>query len=473
MTKRPAGMGREKVRAVLGLARWEVELAAETGLLRRLEDRRFDPASVEAALADLDAFRRSLAREERCNATASAARLGVSVERFKRVAAAAGLEAVAEEEVRKYGKVLWVRYYRAGDVDGLADHVRADRELRAAARAVSRARAGPKAAATKKRNAELAMAAREEVERRRPGEACGPIGVLVWAVALMRAAGVALGWLRRFAEVDDPRVEELTAVVRRARFPQDALEARLAEIRPRALDAIGLLAGPRQVFTALGVPATAVPEHVDQFGGHVPEAALQELTHAPPPWLLHARAEYELGRAAAEVARQDAEELAQRWHVAESAIESAAKLSDAAVADLVGISVEVVRKLRPKSGRWSPEYVQGVLAARPDWIRSEEAAWREVERRRRKEQARLERNRQKRLAWRRKWAEVFGVPLDSVPTTIGRPTGNAIKAAREHPPRWARPPPDVLLRPAWAVGGLGVWKERRGDHPPGGLRAAL
>lgn len=64
MVKRPDGVGREKVRAELGLAVWEVELAAETGLLRRLPDRSFDPASVKAAQDDLEAFGRRLARKD-------------------------------------------------------------------------------------------------------------------------------------------------------------------------------------------------------------------------------------------------------------------------------------------------------------------------------------------------------------------------------------------------------------------------
>ncbi len=62
MAKRSVGVGREEVRAVLGLAVWEVELAAETGLLLRLPDRSFDPLSVRAALDDLDGLRRRLAR---------------------------------------------------------------------------------------------------------------------------------------------------------------------------------------------------------------------------------------------------------------------------------------------------------------------------------------------------------------------------------------------------------------------------
>lgn len=76
--------GREKVRAALGLAVWEVELAAETGLLHRLADRRFDARTVEAALADPESFRATLAAEHRLNATDAARRLGISREAARR-----------------------------------------------------------------------------------------------------------------------------------------------------------------------------------------------------------------------------------------------------------------------------------------------------------------------------------------------------------------------------------------------------
>ncbi len=98
--------------------------------------RTFDPVSVRAAEADIEHFRRLLAAERGCTITEASARLGVSADRFKRITAAAGLAPVDTEQIRKYGQTLTVRYYRAADVDALADHVHADAELRAAARAV-------------------------------------------------------------------------------------------------------------------------------------------------------------------------------------------------------------------------------------------------------------------------------------------------------------------------------------------------
>jgi hypothetical protein len=264
MAKRSLGIGREKARAVLGLAVGEVELAAETGLLLRLPDRTFDPLSVRAALDDLDGLRRRLAQERRCNATKSAARLGISVQRFKRVAMAAGLAPVAEKDVRKYGKVLHVAYYRAGDVDALADHL----------------------------------------DRRKPAADAGQIEVLTWALALMRASGGSPGPLNGLGHLDDPGIEQLARVMRRARLRRRETEAMVEDVLPRAVRAAEDLADPAEVSGALGVPAWAVAEHVPHVGGHVPGAALRELAEEPPSWLLRARADIELRNALMEVERR-------------------------------------------------------------------------------------------------------------------------------------------------------------------------
>ncbi|TDC19629.1 hypothetical protein [Actinomadura bangladeshensis] len=419
---------------MLGFAVWEVELAAESSLLLRLPDRSFDPLSVRAALDDLDGLRRRLAQERHCNATESAARLGISVQRFKRVAAAARLAPVAEKDVHKYGKVLHVVYYRAGDVDALADHVRADAELRAAARVLDREQAARKAAATRKRNAELAAVVRVELERRKPAPDAGQIEVLTWAVALMRASSGALGPFRKLGHLDDPGIEQLTAVMRRAQLPRREAEALLEDILPRAVRATEDLADPEEVSAALGVPAWVVAEHVPHVGAHVPVAALRELAEDPPSWLLQARADIELQNAVVEVERQDAHRHAA---VLDSAARAGARLSDASVAGLFGLSEDVVRALRPGSGHWKSGYVEQLMRRRPAWSLDEDAAWAEVERRQKREEARELRKWERMLGWRRTWARVFGVPLGAVPVRVGRPTPKAIAAAKAHPPSWA------------------------------------
>ncbi|TDC50787.1 hypothetical protein E1281_21410 [Actinomadura sp. KC345] len=46
-------------------------------------------------------------------------------------------------------------------------------------------------------------------------------------------------------------------------------------------------------------------KHLPHYGPHINVAALREPAEAPPSWLLQARAEIELQRAATEVIRQD------------------------------------------------------------------------------------------------------------------------------------------------------------------------
>jgi hypothetical protein len=133
--------GRERTRAALGLAVWEIELAVATGLLVRREDRRFEADEVRAALGDVGTFRARLAAEHRLNATQAAARLGISRHRFARLVAQAGLAPVGEEQLRRYGRTLTVRYYRAADVDELTPRVAADRARRSVRSRCERMRA--------------------------------------------------------------------------------------------------------------------------------------------------------------------------------------------------------------------------------------------------------------------------------------------------------------------------------------------
>lgn len=425
------GWGLKKVREQLGLAVWEVELAVEAGLLRRLSDRTYDPVSVNAALADPDHFRQLLAAEHRCNATQAAARLGISAERFKRIAA--DLTPIAVEEIRKYGRTLIVRYYRAADVDALADQARADTELRAAARALSRSEAAKKAAQTRKRNLEQARSARLAIDATMPAPETDPVQVLIWSAALMAAAGTWPGPLRRLRFIADPRVPSLIEGLREARLSRTELEAMLGALLPRAAELIPLLVPPSAVEQDLGVPVELMPEILPRFGDHLLASDLRALLAAPPPWLLQARADEELRQAAhAEIARAAAAEQA----AVDAAVRATSRLSDDTVAEIFGLPVDVIRPLRPKSGRWSAEHVAALLRRTPAWLRTESAARAEAERRRRNAEHRAARLAERRLSWRRQWAKAFGVPLDQVPKTIGRPTPKAINAARRHPPPW-------------------------------------
>jgi hypothetical protein len=427
------GLGREKTRKLLGLAVWEVELAVEAGLLRRLPDRTFDPVSVYAAQADGELFRRILAAERRCDVTESAARLGVSAAAFQRIAAA--LTPVATQEIRKYGRTLTVRYYRAADVDALAGHARAESELRAAARTVSRSKAAEKAARTRKANLARAAAARAEIDGTRPGPcADDPVRILLWTAALMIVADLPPGPLRALRRLADQRVEPLILMLRTARLSRTELETMLAELAGRSLELIGLLVPPAAAERELGLPLAALPVDLPRFGDHVLAPYLHELVSSPPSWLLETRVDREL----AEAARLAAADLVRRQAAtAEAAARAISRLSDEAVAEIFNLSVEVIRQLRPNSGRWSASLVTQWLRHTPPWLRDEAAARAEADRRRIAAAARVARRAAKRLSWRRRWAEEFGIPLDRVPERIGRPTPKAIDAARRDPPRWA------------------------------------
>ncbi|WP_433420940.1 hypothetical protein ACQP1V_09300 [Microtetraspora malaysiensis] len=434
------GVGREKVRELLRLAVWEVDLAVETGLLRRLPNRTFDPVSVNAAQADLEHFRQLLADEHRCNATQAAARLGISAERFKQLAT--GLAPVAVEEIRKYGRALVVRYYRAADVDALADHARADAELRAAARAYSRSEAARKAAKTRKLNLVRAQTARTEIEAAKPALDRDRVDVLIWAAALMTAASVWPGPLRRLRLIVDPRIPPLVATLRQARLIPAELEAMLTALLARATELIALLISPHEAERKLGVPIDQVPDDLQRVGDHLFASSLDELLAAPPSWLLQARADQELREAALAEARRAAEAAFRRHRDEQAAVDAAARvasrLSDTSVAELFDLPVEVIRLLRPKSGRWSAENVERLLRDTPLWLQSQTAARAEADRRRRHADNRATRLAQRRLGWRRQWAELFDVPLEQVPQGVGRPTSRAIDAVRRESPAWAR-----------------------------------
>ncbi|WP_440071698.1 hypothetical protein [Streptosporangium sp. OZ121] len=275
-------------------------------------DRTFDPVSVRAAEADVEHFRRSLAAERRCTVTEASARLGVSIDRFKRIVTAAGLAPVATEEIRKYGRILTIRYYRAADVDALADHAHADTELRAAARAVSRSEAARKAAQTRKLNLARTVAARAEIEATKPTPDADCVRVLLWTAALMVAAGVWPGPLRPLHRMADPRVPPLTEILRDARLPRAELETMLAELTPRSAELVRLLVSPQDAERESGVPIEMIPAELPRFGDHLLAPLLREAVSSPPPWLLRARAEVESRRAVHAEERRAVEEASQR-----------------------------------------------------------------------------------------------------------------------------------------------------------------
>lgn len=425
--------GREKVRAALGLAVWEVELAAETGLLHRLADRRFDARTVEAALADPESFRATLAAEHRLNATDAARRLGISRERFTRVVADAGLEPVAEEQVHKYRTVLTVRYYRAADVDALQSYVGADIALREAVTAVGRSDAAKKAARTRAQNRQRAREARLELSASAPDRDARPVQVLRYAAGLAAGRPRPPSFLRRFTH--DPEAARIAVLVAECRFRDSELADMLGEILERAQVAHSALAGPEEVRRRLGVDPQELTGRADTLEGCVERSALTAWEESPPQWLLAQRAALAAAEAEAAAYRARAREEERLLDAAERA----ARLTDEAVAEILGLPVDVVAELRPrKRSRWTWEYVSQLRSHPPAWLRSEAAAREEAARRAAHRASTEDRKAKKRRGWREAWAKQMGVPVERVPKRVGKPTPAAIRAAQANPPRWAK-----------------------------------
>ena len=122
-TKSFLGVSRERVREVLSLADWQVDLAADTGLLQRADHGRFDQRSVTSARTAGRAWLAQLAVEYRLNTVDAAKRLQCSAKVFERLAAEHGLAVI----LTAHGRCGPTRFYRAGDVDGLADAVNSRR----------------------------------------------------------------------------------------------------------------------------------------------------------------------------------------------------------------------------------------------------------------------------------------------------------------------------------------------------------
>ncbi len=218
----------------------------------------------------------------------------------------------------------------------------------------------------------------------------------------------------------------------------------LAELVERSTELFGLLVPPEVAERELGVPVPMLPADLPRFGDHLLAPVVHEAVSSPPSWLLRARADRELELAADAEASRAAEEVSRRRRAEQAAVDDAvrvvSRLSDESVAEIFGLSVEVIRLLRPNSGHWSAEFVAGLSRRTPPWLQGEAAARREADRRRRATANRARRRTARRLSWRRHWAEAFGVPLEYVPEAIGRPTPKAIEAARRDPPHWTRGP---------------------------------
>ncbi|MFI0448915.1 hypothetical protein [Actinomadura sp. 6N118] len=213
-----------------------------------------------------------------------------------------------------------------------------------------------------------------------------PLQILLWCIALMSVADKHPKPLRRLSGIEDQRVKALSALLCRARYSDQELETMLTALTGRAAELADGLVPPRDVERELGVPVTMIPADSPRLGDHLFADDLRRMAASPPSWLLAARAQVELERAAYTQARHAAEESERRRRAEQEAIATAARaasqLSDESVAELFGLPPDVINGLRPRSGRWSAEHIAQLLRNTPPWLRDVTAAQEEISRRR-------------------------------------------------------------------------------------------
>lgn len=373
MAAKRLGLGRERVRSELGLAVWQVELAVSSGLLIRLPDASFDPDVHAAALADPERFAAALDGATPLNLTEGARRLGVSVERLRRVIQAAGLEPHSSEAFR-YGTV---RRWLAGDLDGLGGHLAVDDAERHVAAAARRPAAAKKAAVTRSANREAGRTARGRIAEVLEDLGSCPVALVRFHAALSLARRTREGAFARFhADADVAAIAEL---IRVAHFPAVELERIWYDRLDEACSAVALLVDTTTTSEVLGVGQAVWGQHLGpSVGGHVRRAALDDLVAAPPDWLAAARRAEAESAALQDAARTVADEVRRAKADAKQAIRAAElelrrPLPSSTAGELLGIDPDDAAVLAPRRG-WTASGIFEMARNPPAWVADRQAA---------------------------------------------------------------------------------------------------
>lgn len=140
--------GVQQLQGKLSLARWQMQLATETGLLKRAADGRIENSVAEAIFADLPGFLKRLSAEELVNSRDAAAHLDITRPQFKRMQEA---ELVTP---REYGEFRYGQFplYRRGDLDEAKIFAADQVEVHEEQKLQNRKGAGIKAQQTRKLN---------------------------------------------------------------------------------------------------------------------------------------------------------------------------------------------------------------------------------------------------------------------------------------------------------------------------------
>ncbi|MCL4448684.1 MAG: hypothetical protein M1483_06925 [Actinobacteria bacterium] len=403
--KRREGIPFREVQKLLGLQRWEMFLALDTGLLSTLPDGSYNTASVEIALSD-PTWTDRLKAQRWLNATEAAKQLGITTERFRRVVQTTGLKPVGTENW-KYGRII--RYFRSCDVDSLMSLVALDVAERHVAAAENRTASAKKAAATRAHKLLLQKEARDLIALSEPTDDTHPVTALIWSFALS---------LNRYANrytipkhpllqfIKDGKVKKAAAIVAQARFKPDEMIPLFDKAESIIRNRLSELSSVNEtVYAIRPCRLVDVDKHMLLIAKRAAAVDIEQLKFDPPTWFSDlqnmAKIRQQLHDAEQKRAKQERE--------TEKSVNNIFNnyLSDEAVAEIFGLSIDTVRQLRLtsktgvyKNGKWGLDYIDTLVGNKPKWITSEKNAQFEVNRRREKKRrikkTRAQKYRQKR-----------------------------------------------------------------------------
>ncbi|WP_276972416.1 hypothetical protein [Ferrimicrobium acidiphilum] len=251
--KTPTVSSRDVRRRLGGLSLDALEDAVAAGLLIRLPDQRFDAESVAYAEACGEDWHKSLHDERRLNATDAAKRLGVPVARFRSAVKAGQIEPVASAPW-KYG-TIW--FYRGADIDALAGWLTLDAAERHVSAVSRRPEAARKAAETRRRNAEVAKAARQAILDATPGDDAGPVVVAIYVTAMFTGLGFRRGPLGDLSQIG--QVKDLAQEFANARFSNTEKTNMYLDWRDRGLAARNEMVRARDLNYSMGLAPGTLP----------------------------------------------------------------------------------------------------------------------------------------------------------------------------------------------------------------------
>jgi hypothetical protein len=376
-TENGRGIPQNSVRAMLGLAVWQLRLATDIGLIRKHPKSGYLPEDINKAVDDLVSFAKKLDSETLLNATDAATRMGVTTSRFTAAADAAGLE-VRKTEPWKYGNII--RYWKAADVDLLAGDLVIDSARRAVTTAIGRTAAVKKAAETRARNKVIAVDMTAQIDKLAPLSSLHPTSLVIWSAAMelafTRGAGLGPSGLESFFKIRD--VKELAQKFTQAR-PNAVKIAEWSAPEADIASAVEGVIRVKQAAHLIGVLPAALLEILPHAGSYVSKADVETVLEHRSEWLTGARFDklaamdrlfderHEAKRAEKDAAKAEedawrAEKKSKReWDKAKESV-----LTVDLLAEMWSIPVELILAMVPRRG-WRLVSIENAIRSRPAW----------------------------------------------------------------------------------------------------------